>query len=83
MMEYFEVITNATTGEQTIRPYTPEEIAAITAPPSKSIQKENRRFAYLAEADPLFFKAQRGEVLIEDWQAKIEEIKVRYPYPAE
>jgi hypothetical protein len=28
-MDYFEVITNATTGEQTIRPYTPEEIAAL------------------------------------------------------
>lgn len=25
-MEYFEVITNAVTGEKTIRPYTPEEI---------------------------------------------------------
>lgn len=30
-MDYFEVITNATTGEQTIRPYTPEEIAACEA----------------------------------------------------
>lgn len=28
-MDYFEVITNATTGEQTIRPFTPEEIAAL------------------------------------------------------
>jgi hypothetical protein len=28
-MDYFEVITNAQTGEITIRPYTPEEIAAI------------------------------------------------------
>lgn len=30
-MDYFEVITNAQTGEQTIRPYTPEEIAAAEA----------------------------------------------------
>jgi hypothetical protein len=30
-MEYFEVITNAKTGEQTIRPYTPEEVAQIEA----------------------------------------------------
>ena len=30
-MDYFEVITNAATGEKTIRPYTAEEIAAIEA----------------------------------------------------
>lgn len=83
MMDYFEVITNATTGEQTIRPYTPAEIAAFTAPPSKEVQQEARRVAYVLEADPLFFKAQRGEATIEEWGAKIEEIKVRYPYPAE
>ena len=30
-MDYFEVITDASTGEQTIRPYTPEEIATAQA----------------------------------------------------
>ena len=30
-MDYFEVITDASTGNQTIRPYTPEEIAACEA----------------------------------------------------
>jgi hypothetical protein len=30
-MDYFEVITDASTGQQTIRPYTPEEIAACEA----------------------------------------------------
>jgi hypothetical protein len=30
-MDYFEVITDANTGNQTIRPYTPEEIAACEA----------------------------------------------------
>ena len=30
-MEYFEVITDASTGNQTIRPYTPEEIATAQA----------------------------------------------------
>ena len=38
-----------------------------------------RRDAYRAEADPLFFKAQRGEVTIDDWQSKIDEIKSRFP----
>ena len=37
MTEYFEVITNAQTGEQTIRPYTAEEIADIPPPPPAPI----------------------------------------------
>ena len=45
--------------------------------------QQQRAAAYTAEADPLFFKAQRGEVSIEDWTAKVEEIRQRYPYPAE
>ena len=44
--------------------------------------KQNRAIAYTSEADPLFFKAQRGEATIEDWEAKVEEIRTRYPYPA-
>jgi hypothetical protein len=39
----------------------------------------NRRAAYIAEADPLFFKAQRGEATLQEWQDKIAEIKARYP----
>jgi hypothetical protein len=39
----------------------------------------NRKAAYIAEADPLFFKAQRGEATLEEWQAKIAEIKARFP----
>jgi hypothetical protein len=31
MMDYFEVITDAAAGEVTVRPYTPEEIAAAQA----------------------------------------------------
>jgi hypothetical protein len=38
-----------------------------------------RRVAYALEADPLFFKAQRGEATMDDWQAKVAEIKARYP----
>ena len=39
----------------------------------------NRRHAYTVEADPLFFKAQRGEATMEEWQAKVQEIKTRFP----
>ena len=38
-----------------------------------------RRAAYQVEADPLFFKAQRGEATQADWLAKVEEIKARFP----
>jgi hypothetical protein len=42
----------------------------------------NRRAAYIAEADPLFFKAQRGEATVQEWQDKVAEIKARYPKEA-
>lgn len=45
--------------------------------------QRNRASAYTTEADPLFFKAQRGEATIEEWQAKVAEIRSRYPYPQE
>jgi hypothetical protein len=38
-----------------------------------------RKAAYIAEADPLFFKSQRGEATMEEWQAKVTEIKNRFP----
>ena len=43
--------------------------------------KRNRAIAYTTEADPLFFKAQRGEATMEEWEAKVAEIRSRYPYP--
>lgn len=39
----------------------------------------SRLAAYRDEADPLFFKSQRGECSIEDWKNKISEIRLRYP----
>jgi hypothetical protein len=41
--------------------------------------ERNRKAAYIIEADPLFFKAQRGEATMEEWQAKVAEIKARFP----
>lgn len=38
-----------------------------------------RRAAYTTEADPIFFKMQRGEATQAEWLAKIAEIKQRYP----
>lgn len=42
--------------------------------------QRNRSAAFAAEADPLFFKAQRGEATLDEWSAKVEEIRTRYPY---
>lgn len=38
-----------------------------------------RAAAYRDESDPLFFKAQRGEATIDEWLAKVAEIKARFP----
>ena len=45
--------------------------------------KRNRSAAYASESDPLFFKAQAGEVDQAEWLAKREEIRARFPYPTE
>jgi hypothetical protein len=39
----------------------------------------NRKAAYIAEADPLFFKAQRGDATMQEWQDKVADIKARFP----
>jgi hypothetical protein len=37
-----------------------------------------RQAAYKEEADPLFFKAQRGEIDLQVWLNKVNEIKKRF-----
>lgn len=50
--------------------------------PTEGQQRAYRRDAYTLEADPIFFMSQRGEATTEEWLAKIEEIKARFPYPS-
>jgi hypothetical protein len=60
------------------------EIAASKVPPflpDPEFVRMERAYAYSQEADPLFFKSQRGEATEAEWLAKVEEIKERYPYP--
>lgn len=57
-----------------VRPMTEQELEQLAQQ-----KDEQRRSAYQTEADPLFFKWQRGEGAQEEWLAKIEEIKARYP----
>jgi len=60
-------------------------MSLIKVDPTKLAEKKaaeaeaNRKAAYLAEADPLFFRAQRGEIPEQEWLDKVAEIKARYP----
>ena len=76
---------NAQTGEVTFTELTAEEIAerSLLDTPTRQNQEQARAAAYRAEADPLFFKSQRGEATTAEWEAKVAEIKARYPYPDE
>ena len=86
-MERIQV--NVQTGERQVIQLTPEEIAQAQAQAQQAAQAEAqwkidnaaqlRQSAYTAESDPLFFKAQRGEATMEEWQAKVQEIKARFP----
>ena len=81
---------NTQTGEVTLVEWTAEEIAereafardVLPGVLCKNVER-NRAAAYAAEADPLFFKSQRGEATTAEWEAKVAEIKARYPYPDE
>lgn len=61
------------------------DAAAIIVAQEQALEsaRKARAAAYAAEADPLFFKAQRGEATIKEWQASIDAIRARYPYPVE
>ncbi len=56
------------------------KIDPVKATAKKSAEAEaSRKAAYIAEADPLFFRAQRGEIEEQVWLDRIAEIKARYP----
>ena len=57
-----------------------EEVAQTLGQQVEQVRQQ-RQQAYQNEADPLFFKAQRSEATLDEWQSKIAEIKVRYPNP--
>lgn len=62
-------------------PVTQAELDAKMAEPDLREIKAQRAAAYRNESDPLLFKAQRGEASMDEWQAKVAEIRDRYPYP--
>jgi len=85
-----QIIVNAQTGERTVVAPTAEEEEFYQAEQSDfqandlpKFRKQQRAAAYAQEADPLFFKAQRGEATTAEWEAKVAEIKARFPYPGD
>ena len=60
-----------------------QNLAEVENAAALEAARDNRQAAYTSESDPIFFMAQRGEATTEEWQAKVAEIKARYPYPAE
>ena len=63
---------------------TAEEIAAqreADYQAALATRDEALRLALAAEADPQFFRWQRGEVAKEDWLATVAEVKARFPKP--
>jgi len=76
----FDADGNAVTLDQAL-----VDAAAVIVAQEQALAtaKRNRSAAYAAESDPLFFKAQAGEVDEAEWLAKREEIRARFPYPTE
>lgn len=56
----------------------PEQVAERKATQNNEAA-QNRMQAYRDEADPLFFKWQRGEATKQVWLDKVAEIKQRFP----
>lgn len=83
--QYATLMAGQTEGKRIIADKKGQPILADQ--PAKTLEQlalevgANRAAAYRTEADPLFFKSQRGECSVEEWQAKIAEIRARYPKP--
>ena len=88
-MPRYHEIWDAELKKQTRVQFTPEEETARDAEEkawadgaearATARVLDNRRNAYQAEADTLFFEEQAGEVAAGTWVAKRVEIKARFP----
>ena len=74
-----EVFFAAIPTEEELATKFPDYFAAKAAQYLEQQQSARKR-AYSEESDALFFKAQRNECPLSDWQDKVAEIKQRYPY---
>ena len=67
--EYLEWVDAGNTAA----PYVPEPVTVEQV-------EAQRRQAFQQEADPLFFKWQRGEATEQEWLDKVQQTRERYPY---
>jgi hypothetical protein len=65
---------------QTLRKRLGKPLIIRSAYRSPQHNRAARAAAFQAEADPLFFKWQAGEIDKQEWVTKREEIRDRYPY---
>jgi hypothetical protein len=80
-MEYFEVITDAKTGEVTKRLYTPAEMEVVNAALAEraaNAYKDQRVAAYPSIADQLDQIYHEG---LDAWKATILAVKQEFPKP--
>jgi hypothetical protein len=75
---YIQYADNSWGQAWRVRPMNADELVALAEE-----QDQQRKAAYQAEADPLFFKSQRGEATHQEWLDKVAEIKTRYPVVGE
>ena len=64
-------------------PETVARLASVSRRKARDAVSDQRRAAFAAEADPLFFQVQRGEAGQDQYDAVIADIRARFPYPKE
>lgn len=74
-----DIYAQAVAGEYgQVAPYVVPPVPELI-PPTQAQIDAMRKAAYQSEADPLFFKWQRGESTEQAWLNKIADIRQRYP----
>jgi hypothetical protein len=77
-----EILADRIVETQVVRNLTAGELSSVHEQYNQQ-QKAGRLRAYEKEADPLFFKWQRGEATQEEWLEAVERVKSDYPYREE
>jgi len=83
-MEYFEVITDANTGEVTKRPYTPAEMEVVNASLAEraaNAYKDQRALAYPPISDYLDGIVKGDQAQIDTYIATCLAVKAEFPKP--
>lgn len=73
------IYPKAVLGAATVQEVADDWLSPEAIAQKNKVQTERRLKAYVAESDPIFFKAQRGEATMQEWQDKVAEIKARFP----